>query len=1063
MSTPQVLSVLIVFLSPAKFAFVSIAVVAGLSIVVVGSGPSGYGPYVFVGGTNVTPDELSSFDPPLTGSMTNPFLTVDRTGFFVHFRARKNGATSIFRLDVGLRRFSEWQIPFISDSVIGPARVGGTNLATAVFFNITLGVGSDLVVCNFTTDQTTICDTQSRMVNPGLDLNFAAIVSAGDAAVVLYDQFLLNPIDGSLTGIADLKHVYQGALDSVALIRFLELSHPLDIDVDSIENSTFVISGTSALQIDQNSNTTTILTNTLLSSGADVVFDTFFTSFVDDRLRIGLWSGVSANDNVTLCLTPDATSVAPLGIHAAPFRNGNISIVTNTHQGVVIRQFNSTGFTADSWRILQPSANHLAHSSGPPISVKFLKKITDAMLLLQARVLHLAAGSVKSVFAASSDGVTFNTSYITNGSACSDPLLNVENIAFSPDKTSAVFTSLNAANESRLDLWWIGFDANPMNLASNRLEGDGIGNYLYLNVADLRKSKELPVVWWLNQAYFTMLTRDSSNEAYFRSFQSGSFVSTAPGPIVNSGVPFAAAPLSFGSQRLIYLASDSDNITVHNATASPNTFASTISCADCAVLQAGEFGVFFETSLYPSGFYAFSGYASLGRAEGAADRIYSGDYSAVPGQSAFVAIAQAIPDSLWWAQLWNITITVDPTLETSFTDNAVPALCAISDNGAVFLASGVSSTRIVYWSFIYNQQLDALVFDVSENIFCDSVMMDDAPRVVINTARRIAIMDITQDPPLVSEFSSPLGFDLTGSVDVYRPSGESFKFIATTSDFDANENRILTVVSMPWDLCRNESDCTSGSCVNSTCQYTAAPVASEPQASITPFQFSVPSAPGADSRPITAPPIASPLSTGCPQPPPTVTASCVGTTWIIQGNVTVGNQPLVISSATVINGSLLLSGNASIVIAAGGTLQVTDCAQFNGNLVVNAATPTNSVVDSPLTVITFAGYCGGVPTKFNTTSFTLTSAEACANLTADPAPKYTDRSVTVLFSYDRSKCLDASSALLSTGAIIGIVIGVVALIAIIAIILVLRFKNVIRPFSSRKRDTQKADTFDENL
>jgi tetrahydromethanopterin S-methyltransferase subunit B len=58
--------------------------------------------------------------------------------------------------------------------------------------------------------------------------------------------------------------------------------------------------------------------------------------------------------------------------------------------------------------------------------------------------------------------------------------------------------------------------------------------------------------------------------------------------------------------------------------------------------------------------------------------------------------------------------------------------------------------------------------------------------------------------------------------------------------------------------------------------------------------------------------------------------------------------------------------------------------------------------------------------------------------------------VAILFSFDRSECSSASVGL-STGAIVGIVIGIVALFAIIAIILVLRFKGVIRPFADHEK------------
>lgn len=201
-----------------------------------------------------------------------------------------------------------------------------------------------------------------------------------------------------------------------------------------------------------------------------------------------------------------------------------------------------------------------------------------------------------------------------------------------------------------------------------------------------------------------------------------------------------------------------------------------------------------------------------------------------------------------------------------------------------------------------------------------------------------------------------------------------------------------------------------------------------------------------------AAPVAVPTSASCAGVAPSAGAVCSGGgVWVIQGNLSESSAGVVnIGGSTTVNGSLLLSSNSTLIIAAGATLDVTNCAQLGGILNVSAVAPTQSVANQSVSIITFGGgYCGA-PSTFSGLQLNLAGEEACAKR-SDTSLSYSSQSVALLFSYDRSGCsADQVSGGLSAGAIAGIVVAAVVVGAIIlAIILAIKYKQVVRPFTQR--------------
>jgi hypothetical protein len=198
------------------------------------------------------------------------------------------------------------------------------------------------------------------------------------------------------------------------------------------------------------------------------------------------------------------------------------------------------------------------------------------------------------------------------------------------------------------------------------------------------------------------------------------------------------------------------------------------------------------------------------------------------------------------------------------------------------------------------------------------------------------------------------------------------------------------------------------------------------------------------SAPVSVPITASPVMVLVPNPTPPKAAPTSAPT-VFPGDANYSNGTVVIESNTIINGSLTVAPGVTVSIRGNVTLQVLQCASFAGALEVIRQAPDQTVLNGRLEVINFNGFCNGSQSEFSSATLQFTGQPPCAKSTGAQAV-YSPVSVSLLFNYDTSECNSA----LSTGAIAGIAVGVIVVALIIGLILVLKFTNVIRPFSGKK-------------
>jgi hypothetical protein len=785
---------------------------------------------------------------------------------------------------------------------------------------------------------------------------------------------------------------------------------------------------------------------------ADTVGNEIYFSSAQGRVQVNLYDGTAlAQNNATRCAAQVSRYRLP-GIHAAPVNSGNIALVTtgaSQGQGVNIRHWNSTSFMPSNEAELLADGGFVPHAAGPPTSLSLFKKLSDSQFLLQSSPLHLGGLQSASVFATMLTGGNLSHGYISNGVACNYTLFRIQHITPLRGGVSAVFTTQNETESTILDLWWLSYGVDATNLVVKRLSAAlGPPDWLFLRETDLTDSTRIPVAFQpTDDGNFYIAARvGSANLSAVNAYtfsDNGDYVSDAIASYVGPNEPLYATPVLRDS--VLAISSGVKNITFYSSGIKP----SRVPCATCAAVGVQSLAVIYDTSAGPA-------ILALDPATGnllvtnstSAGRRYTTHSAAVPSRPLFVVITT--DGSNWYSELWNAdssTIFLVGQRTLSVASEAQPFFCGPFANGTVIVVPRSEDVEYTYWSFEnFDADYSIDIFPSDTPAWCNAAVAEQ--RAVINTATRVILFDASApDPAPKREFIVPEGTTLNSQMDIYRPIGETLpRLISTAAETNRDFTRFEQVVTMPWDFCLNDSDCSLPQmCINSACL--SAPSASSPPPSSPPIFVPTPKANAVPSASIPSSPPSSTPSSACVGLPPFAGATCVGSTWVIQGSVNVtANGTVVISSNTVINGTFVVSGsNISVVIAPGATLEVTGCAQFDGNLVVNVPT---TLVTSPLTVITFNGYCGGLPTRFTTTSLRLTPNETCEKLIQEPS--YTDRSVAILFSFDRSECSSASVGL-STGAIVGIVIGIVALFAIIAIILVLRFKGVIRPFADHEK------------
>lgn len=171
----------------------------------------------------------------------------------------------------------------------------------------------------------------------------------------------------------------------------------------------------------------------------------------------------------------------------------------------------------------------------------------------------------------------------------------------------------------------------------------------------------------------------------------------------------------------------------------------------------------------------------------------------------------------------------------------------------------------------------------------------------------------------------------------------------------------------------------------------------------------------------------------------------------VSGNAAI-NQPIVVNGTVIVTGNLTIS--SPIVFGSGGVIRVAGNAVIsstvvvsNGNIIVggtitfaagSAVTPIVDDASSTKTVVvTIASYTAivGVP-SFNSAVLTATVPPGqCATL-SNPTPNVGDTALTVTIQVNVNPCNNPSAApVLSTAAIIGIVVGGVVFLALTALII----------------------------
>jgi hypothetical protein len=260
--------------------------------------------------------------------------------------------------------------------------------------------------------------------------------------------------------------------------------------------------------------------------------------------------------------------------------------------------------------------------------------------------------------------------------------------------------------------------------------------------------------------------------------------------------------------------------------------------------------------------------------------------------------------------------------------------------------------------------------------------------------------------------------------------------VTATKDLDQETSSMIVLDTV---ICLRDYDCTSGM----TCQSLVCDFAIPPQA-----------VPHTAIPPVTPPPLSTVPAVSCLAPKPVPQAQCIGTVWVIEGDVVVSNGTVVVGSDTRINGALVVTSGATITLTGTATLNATGCASFAGSLEVERPAPEKTILGGRVVVISFdGGYCNGTKTVFASTSLRFLGQPACAKRNDSATqPEYSPTSLAIAFNYDLSDC---NVGALGPGAIAGITVGAVAFVAIIVgIVLAVKFKKVIRPFSQYRSTTR---------
>jgi hypothetical protein len=357
------------------------------------------------------------------------------------------------------------------------------------------------------------------------------------------------------------------------------------------------------------------------------------------------------------------------------------------------------------------------------------------------------------------------------------------------------------------------------------------------------------------------------------------------------------------------------------------------------------------------------------------------------------------------------------TLEISVGRAGGATICGTWDDGVLLLPRAS-----ILVSFRFSTGIVSTVYNQTSPISCTQ-LNDLSPNLFLLTASDChIIVDLSGETPLSTTLFHGEGtFSPTSDIIQYPENNGGANIVATTNDDPDSLILRTSVVVLPTIICTRDDHCpATQACKDHLCSDGVR--------------------------------VSPPLS-GCSTTPPVPQAQCIGGVWLVEGDVTLSNGTITIGFNTVINGTLTIAPGTIISLSENATLQVTQCASFAGTLEVVRPAPNRTTIDGRFEVISFNGFCNDSRSTFSTATLRLTGQPSCATRDGTATrPEYSPTSVALLFSYDLSNC---NSGVLSPGAIAGITVAAVALVAIvIGMILVIKFKNVIRPFSGKKSSNQ---------
>eukprot|EP01122_Echinamoeba_exundans_P012037 TRINITY_DN4954_c0_g1_i1.p1 TRINITY_DN4954_c0_g1~~TRINITY_DN4954_c0_g1_i1.p1 ORF type:complete len:975 (+),score=112.57 TRINITY_DN4954_c0_g1_i1:1612-4536(+) len=371
---------------------------------------------------------------------------------------------------------------------------------------------------------------------------------------------------------------------------------------------------------------------------------------------------------------------------------------------------------------------------------------------------------------------------------------------------------------------------------------------------------------------------------------------------------------------------------------------------------------------------------------------------------------------------WNSILLGEQTILNS-TESVSIEVCGVWSGGIVLTIDAID-----VWTYRIAGNAAALVYSNPKLIRCIPIGSISDGLFLLTASDAHIVLNVKTATSATTVLPGNPSFVYSGGSDVViYPNNTGGNIITTINGELDSFLQISSVIVLDTVVCALDSDCSSGlTCQSNVCKSSFLPAGQIPQ-----------SAPA------------------CAGPAPVLGALCVGSVWVIQGDVIVSNGSILVGSDTKINGSLVIATGSTITLTGTATLNATGCASFGGSLEVERPAPEQTVIDGRLVVISFGGgFCNNTQTTFGSTTLRFLGQPACAKLDSSATrPEYSPTSVAIVFNYDLSEC--NGSSVLSPGAIAGITVGAVALVAIVVgLVLFFKFKGVVSPFSQKQITTQ---------